>query len=100
MSEEYITEKIYESSNNQTDDNKSKNNYQIEKTEKSIKTETKKYKYVYTNINNKKIVTENSDNNIENNINNIPKRRILSSANLLNNDSPNDCETNYSINKI
>ena len=99
LEKNYITEKIYVESDNQNNDNNSENIYRIKKTEKKIKTQTNKYKYVYSNINNQKTVTENS---INNNINadNMYKRKILNSENMLNNDIPLNCETNYSINKL
>ena len=102
-----ITEEIYTLPDEENKNNELENTYQLTKSQQSKRTQT--YKYVYTNINNKKNITEKANNinqiNIYKNSNNIPKRRVLSTSNLFINPNPpspsnNNCETNYSLNKI
>ena len=136
MSEEKnnnITEKYTTYLQDKNTNHKIKQTIQITSTEQSIKTQTGKYKYSYSNINNNKIkeenviinnnnIKENSNlknnikinNNIKNNNNNIINNNIyLNNKNFKKNeiisdnqenrcplDLKNNCETNYSINKI
>ncbi len=109
MSEDYnlITEEIYTIPDEENKNNKSENTYQLTNSQQSKRTQT--YKYVYSNINNKKNITEKANNinqiNMYKNSNNIPKKRVLSTSNLFISQRPpsplnNNCETNYSLNKI
>ena len=91
LEKNYITEKIFVESDNQNNDNNSENTYKIKK--------ARKYKYTYSSFNNQKTMTENSINN-DINIINKPKRRILTTGNILTNDIPSNYDTNYSLNNI
>ena len=130
MSEE---EKILTEKNNISLDKKNNNHNlkistQITESQQSIKTQTCKYKYIYTNTSNNKTIQENSkitNINITKNINNTDttnnkniknnkkiyinsknylKKGIFSDYRLSKSPSPSKfrstCETNYSINNI